>query len=135
MIYVLGFAFIEDSVVLIRKERPLWQKGYLNGIGGHIEPEDKSGYAAMAREFEEETGIHTSWADWRWYAQMSNYKFMVNCFTTNLSTNVIPQSLTDEKIEVVSLDNLPFVACLANVPWLVNMALDKEINVAQVLIK
>ena len=37
---VVGFAFTEDrrSVILIRKNRPEWQAGRLNGVGGHIEP-------------------------------------------------------------------------------------------------
>ena len=36
--YVVGFMLSIDGedVALIRKERPAWQKGRLNGIGGHI---------------------------------------------------------------------------------------------------
>lgn len=55
--YVVGFMFTEDTtqVLLIRKTRPNWQAGFLNGIGGHIEEgEDK--LDAMRREFWEETG-------------------------------------------------------------------------------
>ena len=39
--YVVGFAFDKkrENVALIQKNRPPWQKGKLNGIGGHIEAE------------------------------------------------------------------------------------------------
>lgn len=55
--YVVGFMFSEDSskVALIRKNRPEWQKGLLNGIGGHCESSDKNNQDTMIREFEEET--------------------------------------------------------------------------------
>ena len=37
--YVAGFLVSDDRyyVALIRKKRPAWQEGRLNGIGGHIE--------------------------------------------------------------------------------------------------
>jgi 8-oxo-dGTP diphosphatase len=63
--YVVGFAidFEDDCVLLIKKNRPAWQAGKLNGIGGKIEgnerPED-----AMCREFLEETGVETHAAEW-----------------------------------------------------------------------
>jgi 8-oxo-dGTP pyrophosphatase MutT (NUDIX family) len=53
--YVVGFMVHEEQIALIRKNRPKWQEGRLNGIGGHIE-ENEEPYSAMVREFEEETG-------------------------------------------------------------------------------
>jgi len=43
--YTCGFIFHHtnnDNILLIRKERPKWQSGYLNGIGGKIETFDKT---------------------------------------------------------------------------------------------
>lgn len=42
--YVLGFAFNRErtKIVLILKNRPDWQKGKYNGIGGKIEPSDET---------------------------------------------------------------------------------------------
>jgi len=39
--YCLGFAFYRSrrKVVLIRKTKPDWQRGKLNGVGGKIEAE------------------------------------------------------------------------------------------------
>lgn len=53
--YVLGFCFSQDfsKVVLIKKVRPAWQNGRLNGVGGHIE-EGETPLDAMIREFREE---------------------------------------------------------------------------------
>src|ERR1035437_6897488 len=49
-------------VWLIRKARPEWQKGMLNGIGGHVE-ENENTMTAMTREFNEETGLTI--LDWK----------------------------------------------------------------------
>ena len=37
--YVLGFLFNPQhtSVVLVKKNRPDWQRGFYNGVGGHVE--------------------------------------------------------------------------------------------------
>lgn len=57
MEYVCGFLFEATlrGVVLIEKQKPAWQAGKLNGVGGKIE-EGETPLAAMQREFEEETG-------------------------------------------------------------------------------
>lgn len=56
--FVCGFLFSPglDSVALIRKNRPQWMLGRLNGIGGKIEP-GETPWQAMCREFEEEAGV------------------------------------------------------------------------------
>ncbi len=62
--YVVGYCFSHDfsMVALIKKLKPAWQKGKLNGVGGKLEP-GESPREAMAREFNEEAGITTS-PDW-----------------------------------------------------------------------
>lgn len=64
--YVLGFAFdpYKEKVLLIRKMKPTWQAGRLNGVGGHIEDFDEFAVNAMQREFKEETDIDTSVSQW-----------------------------------------------------------------------
>lgn len=64
--YVLGFYGEADTnrIVLIRKNRPEWCAGKLNGLGGSIE-EDETAVDAMVREFYEESGIQTTPANWR----------------------------------------------------------------------
>jgi 8-oxo-dGTP diphosphatase len=47
----------DDQLALVRKTKPAWQAGRLNGIGGKIE-DGEPPLAAMCREWKEETG-HT----------------------------------------------------------------------------
>ena len=56
--YVLGFMFneAESKVLLVWKNRPAWQAGKLNGVGGKIEA-GETPVQAMNREFAEETGF------------------------------------------------------------------------------
>lgn len=63
MKYVLGFLFDlkDDTVLLVRKNRPTWQEGLLNGIGGKIENGEEP-LEAMIREFKEEVGYEQD--DW-----------------------------------------------------------------------
>lgn len=60
MDYVLSFAkkvgYKTDSVLLIEKDRPSWQKDRYNLPGGKIEP-GETPEAAAVRELEEEAGI------------------------------------------------------------------------------
>jgi 8-oxo-dGTP pyrophosphatase MutT (NUDIX family) len=65
--YVVGFIFNEafDRILLVFKNRPAWQSGLLNGVGGKIEARDKTPLAAMEREFAEETFARTK-IDWRY---------------------------------------------------------------------
>lgn len=74
--YVCGFAFYDiesgfrPRVVLMRKVKPDWQAGKLNGVGGKIEA-GETPEVAMAREFKEETGVTTSPLEWEAYAKMT----------------------------------------------------------------
>lgn len=63
--YVVGFMIGREDqrVVMIRKNRPSWQAGFLNGPGGKIEL-GETPREAMAREFEEETGFPTTPEAW-----------------------------------------------------------------------
>ncbi len=63
--YFVGFMFDDNmvSVCMIMKNRPAWQNGFLNGIGGRIN-ENETPIEAMTREFNEETGVSTKAESW-----------------------------------------------------------------------
>lgn len=69
--YVLGFLFSAAPryryVVLIRKNKPEWQVGKLNGVGGKIERGEEP-VDAMRREFLEECGV--SKKNWIQYGKL-----------------------------------------------------------------
>lgn len=105
--YVLGFAFYQDQVLLIRKTRPKWQAGLLNGIGGKVESFDENNQVAMRREFVEETGIETDQDQWHeigahirpttFDSDSSGYKLVL--FACELSEEQVKQlkQTTDEE--------------------------------------
>lgn len=122
---VVGFAFTVDrsSVILIRKERPEWQKGKLNGVGGHIEQGEHPN-KAMTREFEEETGVHIRPERWERVAMMEGTGWHVTFYKTvltNLDRHHI-QTMTDETVVEVQCD-IP-KGMIPNLTWLLPLCLD-----------
>ncbi len=123
--YVVGFQFNAErtKVALIRKAKPEWQKGLLNGIGGKIEPTDNDPHSAMVREFREETGVATD--SWMCFAEMRGGDWSVQCFCSTGNLNWI-RSVEAEPIEIIDLDGRTLVRfdVIENLPWLINLALD-----------
>lgn len=128
MRYVLGFMFNNSRtrVALIRKNKPTWQAGRLNGIGGKIE-EGESPTAAMVREFLEETGYETRPEQWEFFCQMegTDGQWNVDVFAAVGDIERL-QSITDEKVVVMMLSELHprSLEIIENLSWLVPMALD-----------
>src|SRR5690606_7863558 len=97
-------------VCLIRKQKPDWQKGLLNGVGGKIEDSDGSTaitrwdviqQRAMAREFFEETGVSVMPADWhRFHTMKFANGAVVHCFTAWLQIYDDPKTTETEQIEM-----------------------------------
>lgn len=127
MDYVLGFAFNDsgDEVLLIRKNRPSWQKGKLNGIGGKIE-QDETPRMALVREFEEETGVTTAEDDWRPFGKMRGTDFTVHLFTIRNRFIYDADSMTDEKLKIVAVNRLKDYQIIPNLGYLIAMALDPD---------
>lgn len=119
--YSCGFAFSEDhgKVALIRKARPEWQAGKLNGIGGHIEI-DETPIQAMIREFEEETGRKTNTEDWTWFCYLRVRDCAVVYMFKSMMTIESLGTTTDEIVEIfdltTSMDDL-----VPNLKWLLPM--------------
>jgi 8-oxo-dGTP diphosphatase len=63
--YCCGFMIrpAAREVLLIQKQRPAFQKGLWNGIGGKLE-HGETPLQAMTREFHEEAGVVTHPEDW-----------------------------------------------------------------------
>ena len=122
-IYVLGFAFRDGEVCLIKKERPDWQKGKLNGIGGKLES-CESPVGAMVREFREETGAETKPQDWTYFAVPKNPAYTVHCFFTNAPVQT--ETKTDEEVNWFPISGNWKRSSLRNLKWLIPLALAYE---------
>ena len=134
--FVLGFAFNKDfrEVLLILKNKPEWQKGLYNGIGGKIE-DFESPEEAMVREFREESNIDTKVENWKRVCQMGDYTtWGCEVFTTVLDNINNYKNLTEEKclvcvirncddIKNINKINLPS-NCIENLKWLIPLCID-----------
>jgi 8-oxo-dGTP diphosphatase len=121
--YVAGFLFANGgyAVVLIRKEKPAWQAGLLNAVGGKIEP-NETPEQAMRREFIEEAGVDVD--SWKKFCVLQGEGFRVHFFSTfdTAKYNAV-QSCTNEQVIRTYIDRIKPSACLPNVIWLISMAL------------
>lgn len=126
--YVVGFAFSGKKLLLIEKNRPAFQAGKLNGIGGKIEG-DETPEKAMAREFKEETGItRTRWTLFCTLTipkELSHYDTDVVVHFLKTDTDRIwrANQTTDEELHLINWAKLPD-NCMSNLHWLVPMAKD-----------
>jgi len=124
--YVLAFVFDEyrESIILVKKTSPEWQKGLLNGVGGKIE-KDEQPINAMVREFKEETGKLTDVQDWEYFGRIPTvYEGIIHLFTTSLSEELYyaPFTGTDD-CYLYSPDQLKREPIIPNLKWLIPMAM------------
>jgi len=124
--YVNGFLFSPDGskVVLIRKNRPKWQVGRLNGVGGHVEP-DETPAAAMRREFEEETGLDVG--TWAWRLSLVSDSWVVQFFAAFSHSYNLVRATTDEEVGIYDVDALYALPVIPNLWWLVPLCRDTDV--------
>lgn len=123
-LYSCGFLFCPDRlrVLLIRKKRPMWQVGKLNGIGGKVEP-GESPLQAMVREFSEEAGMHIT--DWQELLQLTGPDWRGHFFRAFGNIDQA-RNMTDEALEIVTARQLP-TQVLPNLNWIIPMMLDEGV--------
>ena len=127
--YTVGFLFSEnrDRIILVKKNRPDWQIGKLNGIGGHIE-EDELPLDCMIREFEEEAGVLIP--DWEHFCTITDKKdFQVEFFRSFKSEDTLKKcrTVTDEIIINTAISDIPvYYDVIENLKWIIPLALSKD---------
>lgn len=126
--YVVGFLFDEDerTVVLLRKNRPAWQAGKLNGMGGHVEP-GESFDDAMVRECQEESGL-TLLQGWTRFAELRGHGMRMGCYRSSerdAAQQVGAANDVGERFELHSVQAVmsASVETIPNLRWLVPMAM------------
>ena len=134
--YVAGFLFSEigNHVILIEKQKPDWQKGKLNAIGGKIE-EGESAIEAMRREFKEEAGLDIS--DWTPFCVLTgnDEAYLTNggSFEVHFFSHFSDDAYKAETVEseqviccpTKDIHNLTYI--IPNLKWLVPMALERSL--------
>ncbi len=127
--YVASFIFNSSltKVLLIHKNRPDWQKGKMNGVGGKIEPGEQP-IQAIVREVWEESGLKISGKEWDLFAEEQGIDWKVYFFTAIYQGKLSDmQDKTDEHLEWVSITLLPNKV-ISNLHWLIPLSLDKIQN-------
>ena len=129
MHYVAGFLFStgnrgEQSVLLVKKNRPSYLLGKRNGPGGGVE-RGESAVVAMVREMKEETDIDTSQRDWGHFLTMNTTRgdridFFVARYFKQMGKI---RQMTDEEVEWIPLNALESNNVYQNVIWEIPMAL------------
>lgn len=127
---VAGFLFAGNFVLLVEKQKPIWQKGLLNGVGGVIE-QHETPLDAMRREFHEETKC--SWPlEWRHFAtEIEPFGAYVYFFTASMGEGNIDGHDWPENNDVgepLQWKHVPKLnagaATIGNLRWLIPLALD-----------
>lgn len=122
-LYVCGFLFSPDRsrVLLIRKNRPAWQVGRLNGVGGKVEPRE-SVPDAMRREFREEATLDLT--EWEKILVLTGTDWQGHFFR---AFGPIDQAraATDEKLEIHPVNAIPPDA-IRNLHWIIPLMLDDD---------
>lgn len=126
--YVCGFVFSPDKklVALIEKQKPKWQKGKWNGIGGKVEPEDESDAHTMTREYKEETGLYCSWNCWTEIVTLRGDDWECVFFYHITPLVVRVKSMEKEHVAIHPTDSLP-KNVIFNLNWLIPLAMDENV--------
>lgn len=127
---VAGFLFDNTLryVALILKEKPPWQAGRMNGIGGKVEPGETPS-AAMSREFLEETRMIIR--DWTLFAKLSReFDWSVDFFYARATYQDMKAQISKVEIEAPVIVEVAYIQhyheaiMIPNLKWLIPMAIN-----------
>lgn len=135
--YVVGFLFLTEhnQVVLVKKERPDWQKGLWNGPGGKIR-EGETPHTCMTREFREETGVSIPPEEWDHILTLYSDKYECHFFRAFSSSPRVYHDLLTADIkrdEVTTLWPLgvPMAThsnVVSDLSWVIPLMLDSRLD-------
>lgn len=122
--YVMGFMYNAEKtqVLLIKKIKPDFLAGKLNGVGGKIELNEYP-KNAMVREFVEETGILTEPEQWSYRILHNNNDWNLYIYSTTGDITKAVQ-MEEEQLFIVDLQNLPDTI-MHNLRWIIPLTLDE----------
>lgn len=120
-LYVVGFLFRDSGreVALVRKNRPDWQRGFLNGVGGRVEIGETASQA-MEREFAEEAAAKV--VNWRNFGVLSapDVPMAVALYASETPASIATK--TDEEVGWYKLSELDRLQVVPNLRWIIPAA-------------
>jgi 8-oxo-dGTP diphosphatase len=122
--YVAGLCFDNSKkiVALVKKNRPAWQKGKLNAIGGKIE-KNETPLEAIRREFLEETGVEIQ--SWEETCSLTGKDWEFHFFHTFNDDVFNVRMMTDEAILLTEIVELDHTEIIPNLRVIIPLALDE----------
>lgn len=129
--YSLGFVLSEEKslVILILKEKPDWQRGKFNGIGGKIE-KGETALVGFIREFHEEAGVLLPKEKVDKFCEMHFKDCIVHVFRVfDYGAFHLTKTMTNEAIYHLEVDKiLGTERIIFNLNWLIPMAMETSIK-------
>lgn len=123
--YVVGFITDGKRVLLIKKNRPDFQKGLYNGVGGLV-LENETPVETMIRKAKSETGLQIN--DW---IKIDTFPYpetetTLHLFQATVSKKFIKnyRTTTDEIVRIFKIDRLP-INVVADVSYICKKRLTK----------
>lgn len=131
--FVVGFAFNKnaDSVLLVRKLRPEWQKGFFNGIGGKME-NGESPFDAMSRECKEETALSLDWS-YRGLIKRRNPNYECHIFYAYSQRIFDYRQKKDELLEIYFCRLLESIKVVEDLHFLIPFGIHSDISIFMTL--
>ena len=124
--YTVAFIFntTMSKVLLVHKQKPEWQLGKVNGIGGKYE-EGETGEQCIQRETREESNLDIPEAAWLRVGTMRLTSGNVGVYAARYEGNLSDAVKNHhEEVEWFGIDSLPENA-ISNLHWLVPLTLKK----------
>lgn len=127
--YSIGFYHDNRDVVLVTKNRPEWQAGLLNGVGGHIE-EGETPHDCVVREFEEEAGLVIP--KWDQFLTLVGRDSHITCYAKyepNPAKLHAATTITDEDIAIYNMSTLnlyPHTQTVPNLKWMIPLMMQRD---------
>jgi 8-oxo-dGTP diphosphatase len=125
--YVLALLFTADAreVVLVRKTRPAWQAGRVNGLGGKLHEGENLLHAAR-REVREEAGIDVD--GWEEFLIWRDPEYRLRAVRAFDDAARRARTAEDQHVFLAPVDALP-PNVIDNLRWIIPLALDRDVSV------
>lgn len=125
--YVCGFLFSPNLrlVTLIEKQKPEWQRGKWNGVGGKIEPGEQEA-EAMSREFNQEAGVLFPPESWNEIVTLRGDDWEVTFFYQMHIDLFKVETKEKERVMFHDPRRLP-ENVIRNLRWLIPLAMDDTV--------